>query len=194
MSFQAASIQGAWLFSANTLRDSRGSFQENFRLDQIEATLGRPFPVKQINQSVSQAGVVRGIHFAKNPPGQGKYVTCTRGAIWDIVVDLRVGSPTFGESVGTLLTAENGIAVLIEKGLGHAFVSLEDSSCVNYLCDEYYSPENEYAVSIFDKDLKIDLSAIAVEYQLDQFSLSEKDKSAPSLSELKASGVLPDYL
>ncbi len=193
MTFQATSIPGAWLFSANTLSDSRGSFQESFRLDQIESTLGRPFAVKQINQSVSKAGVVRGIHFAKNPPGQAKYVACTRGSIWDIVVDLRLGSPSFGSSIGTLLTAENGAAVLIEKGLGHAFVSLEDDSSVSYLCDEYYSPENEYGVSVFDEDLKIDLTAIAAKYKIDQWLLSEKDQTAPALSKLQASGVLPTY-
>jgi dTDP-4-dehydrorhamnose 3,5-epimerase len=194
MTFQATSIPGAWLFSANTLHDSRGSFQESFRLDHIEETLNRPFSVRQINQSISKAGVIRGIHFAKNPPGQAKYVACTRGSVWDIVVDMRVGSPTFGASVGTLLTAENGAAVLIEKGLGHAFVSLEDNSSVNYLCDEYYSPENEYGVSIFDLGLNIDLSEIATKYKIDQWLLSEKDRSAPALADLKTSGVLPTYL
>jgi dTDP-4-dehydrorhamnose 3,5-epimerase len=194
MTFQATSIPGAWLFSANSLNDSRGSFQESFRLDHIEETLNRAFSVRQINQSVSKAGVVRGIHFAVNPPGQAKYVACTRGSVWDIVVDLRLSSPTFGASVGTLLTAENGAAVLIEKGLGHAFVSLEDDSSVNYLCDEYYSPENEYGLSAFDPELNLDLPAIATKYKIDQWLLSEKDRSAPGLAELKASGVLPNYL
>jgi dTDP-4-dehydrorhamnose 3,5-epimerase len=92
------------------------------------------------------------------------------------------------------LSADNGVAVLIEKGLGHAFIALEDESCVSYLCDEYYSPENEFGVSIFDPELKIDLPAIKVEHKIDQWLLSEKDKSAPALSELKALGLLPTYL
>ena len=194
MNFEPLRIEGAWLFTPTLFKDSRGSFQESFKLDEIEKTLARPFSVKQINQSVSQSGVIRGIHFAKNPPGQGKFVSCSRGAVWDIIVDLRIGSPTFGVSVGNLLSADNGAAVLIEKGLGHAFIALEDNSCVSYLCDEYYSPGNEFGVSIFDPELKIDLPSIKVEHRIDQWLLSEKDNSAPALSELKALGLLPTYL
>ena len=194
MTFQPLSIEGAWLFTPNTLLDSRGSFQESFRLDQIESTLGRAFSLKQINQSVSKAGVLRGIHFAKNPPGQGKFVTCVRGSVWDLVVDLRVGSPTFGQHEGTLLTESNGLGVLIEKGLGHAFLSIEDDSTVSYLCDEYYSPENEFGVSISDPELKIDVEKVSEGYGIKEIVLSDKDENAPSLSELMSSGVLPTYL
>jgi dTDP-4-dehydrorhamnose 3,5-epimerase len=194
MTFQPMSIEGAWLFTPNTLLDSRGSFQESFRLDKIESTLGRAFTVKQINQSVSKAGVLRGIHFAKNPPGQAKYVTCVKGSVWDLVVDLRVGSPTFGQSEATLISESNGLGVLIEKGLGHAFLALDDDSTVSYLCDEYYSPENEFALSIFDPDLNIDLHKISEERGIKEILLSDKDKAAPALSELTALGVLPTYL
>jgi len=194
MTFQPMSIEGAWLFTPNTLLDSRGSFQESFRLDKIESTLGRAFTVKQINQSVSKAGVLRGIHFAKNPPGQAKYVTCVKGSVWDLVVDLRVGSPTFGQSEATLISESNGLGVLIEKGLGHAFLALDDDSTVSYLCDEYYSPENEFGVSIFDPELKIDLHKISEEHGIGEILLSDKDKAAPALSELMASGVMPTYL
>jgi dTDP-4-dehydrorhamnose 3,5-epimerase len=194
MTFQPMSIEGAWLFTPNTLLDSRGSFQESFRVDKIESTLGRAFTVKQINQSVSKAGVLRGIHFAKNPPGQAKYVTCVKGSVWDLVVDLRVGSPTFGQSEATLISESNGLGVLIEKGLGHAFLALDDDSTVSYLCDEYYSPENEFGVSIFDSDLKIDLHKISEEHGIGEILLSKKDKAASTLSELMASGVLPTYL
>ena len=194
MTFQPMNIEGAWLFTPNTLLDSRGSFQESFRLDKIESTLGRAFTVKQINQSVSKAGVLRGIHFAKNPPGQAKYVTCVKGSVWDLVIDLRVGSPTFGQSEATLISESNGLGVLIEKGLGHAFLALDDDSTVSYLCDEYYSPENEFGVSIFDPDLNIDLHKISEEHGIGEILLSDKDKAAPALSELMASGVLPTYL
>jgi dTDP-4-dehydrorhamnose 3,5-epimerase len=194
MTFQPMNIEGAWLFTPNTLLDSRGSFQESFRLDKIESVLGRAFSVKQINQSVSKAGVLRGIHFAKNPPGQAKYVTCVKGSVWDLVVDLRIGSPTFGQSEATLISESNGLGVLIEKGLGHAFLALEDDSTVSYLCDEYYSPENEFGLSIFDPDLNIDLRKISEEHGIGEILLSDKDKTAPTLSELKALGVLPTYL
>lgn len=193
MSFQPLSIEGAWLFTPRILLDSRGSFQESFRLEQIESTLGRPFTVKQINQSVSKAGVLRGIHLAKNPPGQAKFVTCVRGSVWDLVVDLRVGSPTFGQHEATLLTESNGLGVLIEKGLGHAFLALEDESTVSYLCDEYYSPENEFGVSVFDSDLNFQLENVSTKHGIKEILLSDKDKAAPTLSELKASGVLPTY-
>jgi dTDP-4-dehydrorhamnose 3,5-epimerase len=194
MTFQPMSIDGAWLFTPNTLFDSRGSFKESFRLDRIESTLGRAFSVKQINQSVSKAGVLRGIHFAKNPPGQSKYVSCVRGSVWDLIVDLRVGSPNFGKYETTLLSESNGLGVLIEKGLGHAFLALEDGATVSYLCDEYYSPENEFGVSIFDSDLNIDLEEMSDEHGFAEILLSDKDKAAPTLSELKSLGVLPTYL
>jgi dTDP-4-dehydrorhamnose 3,5-epimerase len=194
MTFQPLSIEGAWLFTPNTLLDSRGSFQESFRLDQIESTLGRAFSVKQINQSVSKAGVLRGIHFAKNPPGQAKYVTCVKGAVWDLVVDLRLGSPSFGKYAATIISESNGLGVLIEKGLGHAFLSLEDDSAVSYLCDEYYSPENEFGVSIFDPELNIGVEKVSGEHGIKEIVLSDKDKNAPSLSEIMSSGVLPPYL
>ena len=194
MTFQPLSIEGAWLFTPKTLLDSRGSFQESFRLDQIESTLCRAFSVKQINQSVSKAGVLRGIHFAKNPPGQAKFVTCVKGSVWDLVVDLRVGSPTFGQHEATLLTESDGLGLLIEKGLGHAFLSLDDDSTVSYLCDESYSPENEFGVSIYDPELKIDVAKVSEDYGIKEIVLSDKDRSAPSLSELMTSGVLPTYL
>jgi dTDP-4-dehydrorhamnose 3,5-epimerase len=120
-------------------------------------------------------------------------VTCVNGSIWDLVVDLRIGSPTFGQHEATLLSESNGLGVLIEKGLGHAFLALEDDSTVSYLCDEYYSPENEFGVSIVDPDLNIDLHKISEERGIKEILLSDKDKTAPTLSELTALGVLPTY-
>jgi dTDP-4-dehydrorhamnose 3,5-epimerase len=111
-----------------------------------------------------------------------------------LVVDLRVGSPTFGQHEATLLTESNGLGVLIEKGLGHAFLSLEDDSTVSYLCDEYYSPENEFGISIYDPELKIDVEKVSKDHGIKEMVLSDKDRSAPSLSELMSSGVLPTYL
>jgi dTDP-4-dehydrorhamnose 3,5-epimerase len=128
MSFTPLKIKGSWVFIPRKFPDERGSFHEVFKLPLLSETLGFGFEVKQVNQSVSKAGVIRGIHWADVPPGQSKYVFCSKGSIWDVVVDIRVGSPTFGQFDGELLSTENGKCLLIKEGLGHVFLSLEDGS------------------------------------------------------------------
>ena len=113
MPFQSLSIEGVWLFTPEIHEDSRGRFLESFRLDEIASQLGRDFTVKQVNQSTSNKGVIRGIHSSKTPPGQAKYITCPAGAIWDVVVDLRPSSQTFGKWEAIELSAENAKALLI---------------------------------------------------------------------------------
>jgi dTDP-4-dehydrorhamnose 3,5-epimerase len=143
MPFQPMGIHGAFVFTPVRHGDSRGHFQESFKLSSLDKELGLGFEVKQVNQSTSAKGVIRGIHFADTPPGQAKYVSCLKGAIWDVVVDLRTESPTFGKWEGVEVSADNGKAVLIAEGLGHGFLSLQEGSVVTYLCSEEYSPEIE---------------------------------------------------
>jgi dTDP-4-dehydrorhamnose 3,5-epimerase len=131
MSFSSLKIDGSWVFTPKKFPDERGSFHEVFKLSVLTETLGFGFEVKQVNQSVSRAGVIRGIHWADVPPGQAKYVYCAKGSIWDVVVDIRVGSPTFGQFDAALLSEENGKSLLIKEGLGHVFLSLEDNTVVN---------------------------------------------------------------
>jgi dTDP-4-dehydrorhamnose 3,5-epimerase len=171
--------------------DNRGSFHEVFKLPSVLDDLGFGFEVKQVNQSVSKAGVIRGIHWADVPPGQAKYVFCPKGAIWDVVVDIRVGSPTFGEFAGEVLSAENGKSILIQEGLGHAFLSLEDNSVVNYLCSEPFSPSTERGINPLDTHLAIPFESMLSEVR---FEVSQKDQDANSLDQARVNKILPIYM
>jgi dTDP-4-dehydrorhamnose 3,5-epimerase len=186
-------IQGAFVFTPVRHEDSRGHFQESFKLSSLAKELGLGFEVKQVNQSTSAKGVIRGIHFADNPPGQAKYVSCLKGTIWDVVVDLRTGSPTFGKWEGVEVSAANGKSVLIAEGLGHGFLSLEEGSVVSYLCSEEYNPTTERQINPLDKDLAIDFSGFGSKFGVEEFLLSEQDKKARELKQALADGLLPNF-
>jgi dTDP-4-dehydrorhamnose 3,5-epimerase len=188
MSFTPLKIEGSWVFTPRQFPDERGSFHEVFKLSILTGELGFGFEVKQVNQSVSSAGVIRGIHWADVPPGQAKYVFCPKGSIWDVVVDIRVGSPTYGQFDAVELSAENGKSILIKEGLGHVFLSLEDNTVVNYLCSEPYSPTTEHGINPLDSDLALPFKTILPGKD---FQVSPKDLDAPSLAEALASGLLP---
>ncbi|MEQ4721129.1 dTDP-4-dehydrorhamnose 3,5-epimerase [Nonomuraea sp. B19D2] len=177
------SIDGSWLFTPRVHADPRGSFLEAFRA----AGLPHPLDVAQVNCSVSQAGVLRGVHFAEIPPGQAKYIMCVSGSVMDVVVDVRVGSPTFGQWEAVTLDDETRGAVLIAEGLGHAFMALSEQATVVYLCSQPYSPGREHGVHPLD-------SAVGIGWPAGlEPVLSEKDAKAPSLEEARAAGLLPDY-
>jgi len=127
-------IEGAWVYIPRIYHDDRGSFLECFRGDELAAKIGYRLDVAQANCSVSRRGVIRGIHFTDVPPGQAKYVSCARGAMIDVVVDLRVGSPGFGAWAAVRLDDRNRQSVFIAEGLGHAFMALTDECTVMYLC------------------------------------------------------------
>ena len=190
MSFTPLKIEGSWVFTPKKFPDERGSFHEVFKLPLLSETLGFGFEVKQVNQSVSKAGVIRGIHWADVPPGQAKYVFCSKGAIWDIVVDIRVGSPTYGTWDAVELTADNGKCVLIREGLGHVFLSLEDDTVVNYLCSEPFSPTTEHGINPLDTDLAIPFGSMISGAS---FEVSLKDEEAPTLQQAQAANLLPVY-
>ena len=183
----ALDIDGAWVFTPRIHRDGRGSFLEWFRDAEFHADLGYPMDVAQANCSVSRRGVVRGIHFADVPPGQAKYVTCASGAIIDVVVDLRVGSPNFGRWEAVQLDDETRRALYISEGLGHAFVAVSDQATVLYLCSTPYAPDREHGVHPLDP-------AVGIAWPTDMETvLSDKDAAAPSLAEARSAGLLPDY-
>ena len=190
MSFTPLKIQGSWVFEPRKFDDDRGSFHEVFKLSQIFEVLGRAFEVKQVNHSISKAGVIRGIHWADVPPGQAKYVSCFMGSIWDVVVDIRVGSPTFGQWDAVEISAENGKSVLIEEGLGHVFLSLEDNSVVSYLCSEPFNPSSEHGINPLDEDLAIPFAS-----KLDKttFVISPKDSEAYSFTEALDRELFPQF-
>jgi dTDP-4-dehydrorhamnose 3,5-epimerase len=180
-------IAGAFEITPRLWSDDRGTFLEWYRSDLL-AALGVTFELRQANTSVSRRGVVRGIHFADVPPGQAKHVTVTHGSAIDFVVDIRVGSPTFGHWDSVLLDAVDHRAVYLAEGLGHAFVALEDDTTVSYLVSGHYDPAHEHAISPVDPALGIDFPIPATD-----LVVSEKDAVAPTLAEALELGILPRW-
>jgi dTDP-4-dehydrorhamnose 3,5-epimerase len=180
------SIADAWEVLPAQHGDARGLFLEWYRLDRLAEAAGHPMRLAQANMSVSARSVVRGIHFADVPPGQAKYVTCVRGAVFDVIVDLRLGSPTFGRWEHVLLDDIDRRAVYIGEGLGHGFCALSKDATLTYLCSETYAPGREHGVHPLDADL-------AIAWPADSPVLSDKDAAAPSLAQARSDGLLPDY-
>lgn len=191
MDFAELSIEGAWRVQPRLFGDDRGLFLEVFKNSAFSEAVGHELRVEQVNCSVSAAGVLRGIHFADVPPGQAKYVTCTAGSVLDVVVDLRVGSPTFGTWDSVLLDANNRAAVYISEGLGHGFMSLEDNSTVVYLCSTPYTPGAEHGVHPLDAQLGINWPTMSSDGSPLTPQLSAKDADAPDLAGALAAGTLP---
>ena len=184
---KALRIDGAWVFTPQLHRDDRGVFLEVFRGAEFAAATGHSLQVAQVNTSVSVRGTLRGIHFADVPPGQAKYVTCATGAILDVIVDIRVGSPTFGQWDSVSIDDEDRRAVYLAEGLGHAFIALSESATVSYLCSEPYRPGAEHGIDPLDP-------ALGLPWPSDvEVLLSDKDAAAPSLEAAAADGLLPTY-
>jgi epimerase EvaD len=181
-------IAGALAFPTPAFADDRGVFRTPFQASVFGPAIGRPlFPVAQVNYSVSRRGAVRGLHFTVTPPGTAKYVYCAHGRALDILVDLRVGSPTFGRYDAVVLDPERCPALYFPLGVGHLFIALEDDTVMNYLLSLEYRPENELALAPFDPDL-----ALPIPDDIEPI-LSHRDRVAPSLAEALAAGILPDY-
>lgn len=186
-------IAGAFVFTPKQFGDDRGVFLEWFRTDDFAAAAGHTLDLQQANLSVSAAGVLRGIHFADVPPGQAKYVTCPKGAILDVVVDIRAGSPTFGQWDAVLLDDVDRRSIYLSEGLGHAFLSLEDGSTVVYLCSAGYNPRGERGVHPLDPEIGIDWPTVGRNGDPLKYELSAKDAEAPVVAEARKSGLLPVY-
>jgi len=184
---ESLGVGGAWIFTPDIYPDSRGTFHEWFRGAEFVDDLGYHFELAQANCSVSHRGVVRGVHFTEVPPGQAKYIVCVSGAIMDVIVDLRVGSPTYGRWEAVQLDDQTRRAAFISEGLGHAFMALSPQATVMYLCSTPYAPGIEHGVHPLDPEIGIawpqDVPAI----------LSEKDAAAPALEEARRAGLLPAY-
>ena len=165
--------------------DPRGRFTEWYRADVLAGATGFPLTLAQANHSVSARGVLRGVHFALVPPGQAKYVYCPQGRVLDVVVDVRVGSPTFGAHDSVVLDSDHPRAVYLAEGLGHAFLSLADGSSVTYLVSSGYAPEREFGIDPMDADLALPWPGDV------EFELSGKDKTAPTLAQAREQGLLP---
>ena len=187
MEVTALTIPGTWLFSPVLREDDRGVFLESFKSDVFADSVGRALDVAQMNVSVSRRGTVRGVHFADVPPGQAKYVQCFDGKILDVVVDIRVGSPTFGQWDAIQLDSENRQGLFVEEGLGHAFCALSDVASVGYLCSTAYAPNRERGINPLDP-------LVGIPWPGDeQLVLSDKDQAAPTLQEALDQDLLPSF-
>ena len=168
-------IDGAWLIESPVYPDSRGMFREWFRADELASNGVPNFAVKQANTSISNAGVIRGIHYSGEKSGQAKLVTCTTGSIVDVIVDLRPDSKDYGKYVSVELNSTVGKCVFISSGLGHGFQALEDQTVVTYLLDKEYSPNNEFGLNPLDPEL-------GIVWPLSSYQISDKDRDAPKFS------------
>lgn len=184
---EALGIDGAWLAKPPVFPDSRGEFVAWFQGEDFRKATGHEFVLRQANCSVSRRGVLRGLHFATVPPSQAKYVTCVNGAVLDVVVDIRTGSPTFGQWEAVRLDAENRHALYLAEGLGHSFMALTDDATFVYACSEPYAPNREFGVHPLDPEIGIEWPA-GIEP-----ILSDKDAAAPTLAEAERAGLLPSY-
>ena len=188
MQITPLSIAGAFAITNTIHGDERGEFVEWFRADHLQKATGIDFSTIQANLSVSQKGTLRGIHFADIPPGQAKYVMCPTGAIQDYVVDIRLGSPTFGKWEAVTISAKDRNAILLDVGLGHAFVALEEGTTVTYLVTDHYKPQAEHAINPQDSDLGLEFP-----FSGKELLVSTKDREAPSFAYALSSGMLPTW-
>lgn len=187
MQIRALNILGSFEITPRQFPDDRGVFLESFRGDKLAKAIGHRLDIIQTNVSVSSRGTVRGVHFADVPPSQAKYVTALSGSFIDFVIDIRVGSPTFGQWDSVLLDTVDRRAIYLAEGLGHAICSLADNSTVMYLCSAPYDPIREHAINPLDPELGLALPEGVTPV------LSAKDAAAPSLGEAAAQGLLPLY-
>ena len=156
MQARKLAVDGALEFTPRVFRDRRGLFLSPFQHEAFVAAHGAPlFPVAQSNHSESSRGVVRGLHYTLTPPGSAKYVYCARGEALDIVVDIRVGSPTFGAVDAVKLDQEHFRTMYFPVGVGHAFVALADDTVMSYMLSSAYVPEQELALSPLDPALRL---------------------------------------
>ena len=188
MQIRELKVEGAFEVTPQQHQDGRGLFLESFRGDLLAEQVGHRLDVVQTNVSVSSKGTVRGIHFADVPPSQAKYVTCLTGSFVDYVVDLRVGSPTFGLWDSVLLDTTDRRAVYVPEGLGHAFCALEDDTTAMYLVSAAYNPGREHGIHPLDPEVGLELPE-----GFTNPTLSDKDAKAPSLAEAREQGLLPSY-
>jgi dTDP-4-dehydrorhamnose 3,5-epimerase len=187
MTAKPLSIHGAWLLQSRVFADDRGTFSEWFKSSLLTELTGESFEPVQANVSVSNAGVIRGIHYSLAPGGQAKLITVLQGSILDVAIDVRVGSPTFGSFESAVMTAGDGQAMFLRSDMAHAFQALEDNTVVSYLVSSEYSPTDEKEISPMCSTLNIQWSEGL------RVVLSEKDRVAPDIAKQSAANLLPSF-
>jgi dTDP-4-dehydrorhamnose 3,5-epimerase len=175
MPFLETGFKGLKVFEPKILRDARGYFFESFNKKTFEDA-GIDVEFVQDNESKSQRGVLRGLHYQLNPMAQAKLVSVVQGEVLDVVVDIRKGSPTFGKYYSLLLTAEKRNQLFIPRGFAHGFSVISETCIFQYKCDNYYSKESEGGISYKDAALNIDWGI-----DLNEAVVSEKDQNLPLL-------------
>ena len=176
MNSKPGPITGSWLLSPSVHTDSRGQFVESFKKSVFAELTGLSIEFLQDNQVVSHLGVVRGIHLQNDPHGQAKLIRVVLGQIYDVAVDLRADSSTYGEWFGVELSADNQTQLFLPKGFAHGYSVLSDKAIVLYKVDADYNPQAESGIRYNDPDLDID-------WQVDNPILSEKDLKLPFLKD-----------
>jgi dTDP-4-dehydrorhamnose 3,5-epimerase len=182
--FRELAVPHAWEIETVQRADDRGVFLELYRADLLAEATGRTFEFKQGNVSVSHRGVGRGIHWADVPAGQAKFFSVLAGSAVDYIVDIRVGSPTFGSWDAVELDDQNRKAVFLAEGLGHLFVVTSESATVSYQINGFYDPPHEHAINALDPALDLPFTDLIQ---------SQQDAAAPTLAEAEALGILPTW-
>lgn len=186
MKIRPLSVEGAFEITPVQHGDPRGMFMELYRFDRLAEAVGHPLRLAQSNLSTSTRGVLRGLHFADVPPGQAKYVSCVRGSGLDVVVDLREGSPTFGQWDAVEIDDVDRRAVYVAEGLGHAFCATSDDATLLYFCSETYAPHREHTIDALDPEL-------GIRWPVAEPVRSERDAAAPSVAAAREQGLLSSY-
>jgi dTDP-4-dehydrorhamnose 3,5-epimerase len=186
MKLRELDIAGLYVAESRVFGDDRGFFREWYKSSDFEA-VGLTFSAEQSNLSMSTRNVVRGLHYSLAPRGQAKVVTCVYGTLDDVIVDIRVGSPTFGRVVTVALGADQGTTVVLPAGVAHGFCVTSETAALAYLLSSPYDAPHELEINPLDPSIDVPwaLSGEAI--------LSEKDAAAPSLAQREAAGELPRY-
>ena len=180
MQFHRIGENGIYIIEPRIFEDSRGYFFESFRQNEFEEKVALILFVQE-NESCSSKYVVRGLHYQNPPYSQAKLVRCVRGKIISLALDLRVGSPTYGQCLQTELNEENKLSEFIPHGFAHGFISLEDNSIVQYKCDNYYNKEKMSGVNVFDPALNIEIP-----FGKEKAIVSEADVVRPMLKDIES--------
>ncbi|NBC58533.1 MAG: dTDP-4-dehydrorhamnose 3,5-epimerase [Bacteroidetes bacterium] len=181
MKVKETALKGCFTIQPNVFEDKRGYFFESFNQEKFEEHIGKKIDFVQDNESKSQKGVLRGLHFQIPPYAQAKLVRVVQGEVLDVAVDLRKDSPTFGKHQSVLLTAKNKTQFFMPRGFAHGFLVLSDTAIFSYKIDNVYAPDHDTGIIWNDKDLNIDW-----QFEKKKLILSEKDKNLQSFKDFKS--------
>ncbi len=179
MTVKETYLQGCFIIEPTIFRDDRGSFFESFNQQEFQKKAGININFVQDNQSISQRGVIRGLHFQEGEFSQAKLVNVIKGKVLDVVVDIRPSSKTYGENFSVILSGENNKQLFVPRGFAHGFAALENGTIFSYKCDSYYNKESERGIIYNDLNLGIDWMLPE-----NEITLSEKDKQLPMIKDL----------